>query len=210
MFRRRQVLTHTYADANTEDEALLAFALDDAREDEPEETRIARDSARMSCPPLSSANASRRSATLGRTRTPHARSKDCTRSRTRVARTPWQCWRLWDDGTRRANGFTATAAVAGGRSTVEPDADALATCLHSFARVDHAVLPSGSMKTLIQIARDVIVPLASVGAPMGGDAETDAVEDPPRRHPIAAARLVMTAARGAPRAPTPSGHPWNC
>ena len=36
MFRRRQVLTHTYADANTEDEALLAFALDDAREDEPE------------------------------------------------------------------------------------------------------------------------------------------------------------------------------
>ena len=52
MFRRRQVLTHTYADANTEDEALLAFALDDAREDEPEETRIARDSARMSCPPF--------------------------------------------------------------------------------------------------------------------------------------------------------------
>ena len=35
MFRRRQVLTHTYADANTEDEALLAFALNDAREDEP-------------------------------------------------------------------------------------------------------------------------------------------------------------------------------
>ena len=66
-------------------------------------------------------------------------------------------------------------------------ADVLATCLHSFARVDHAVLPSGSMKTLMQIARDVIVPLASVGAPMGGDAETDVVEDPPAlRHPIAA------------------------
>ena len=67
------------------------------------------------------------------------------------------------------------------------------------------------MKTLIQIARDVIVPLASVGAPMGGDAETDVVEDPPALDiPSRAARSVMTAARGAPRAPTPSGHPWNC
>ena len=36
MFRRRQVLTHTTRTRFTEDEALLAFALDDAREDEPE------------------------------------------------------------------------------------------------------------------------------------------------------------------------------
>ena len=192
MFRRRQVLTHTYADANTEDEALLAFALDDAREDEPEEMRIARDSARMSCPPFV---VGERVEALGDARSHEdaARALEglhtiAHQSRTHAMAVLASLGR-WNEASerflRRPPRSPADARLW------SLTADALATCLHSFARVDHAVLPSGSMKTLIQIARDVIVPLASVGAPMGGDAETDVVEDPPAlRHPIAAARAL--------------------
>lgn len=192
MFRRRQVLTHTYADADTDDAALLAFALDDAREDEPEETRAARDSARMSCPPFVVGEFVE---ALGDARSHEdaARALDGLRTITHQSRSHAMAVLAslgrWNEASerflRRPPRSSADARLW------SLTADALAMCLHSFARVDHAVLPIGSMKALIQIVIDVIVPLASVGAPMGGDAETDVVEDPPAlRHPIAAARAL--------------------
>ena len=192
MFRRRQVLTHTYADADTDDAALLAFALDDAREDEPEETRAARDSARMSCPPFVVGEFVE---ALGDARSHEdaARALDGLRTIAHQSRSHAMAVLAslgrWNEASerflRRPPRSSADARLW------SLTADALAMCLHSFARVDRAVLPPGSMKALIQIVSDVIVPLASVGAPMGGDAETDVVEDPPAlRHPIAAARAL--------------------
>ena len=141
------------------------------------------------------------------TRTPHARSKDSDAHQSARRHGSVGVSGTMERGERTV--LAATAAVPG--PSTELDGLRLsATCLHSFARVDHGG-SSGSMKTLIQIARDVIVPLASVGCARTGATRRRTSRDP-RIHPRLTSDTVLLSmmARGAPRAPTPSGHPWNC
>ena len=204
MFRRRQLLLHTYDVAYNEEAALLAFALNGETETESAEIRVMRDAARISC---TSVVLGKLVGELGDAQTHEAAARVVDALKTNVQ-------------ASRVHAMSVLASLGRWSETSErflrrpprstPDvwlwvgmAELLTASLESFMRIEDSVLPPAALETLISIIGEVVVPLASSGASLTPDANTDVMRDPPvLRHPIAAGQALGSdaGARSAARA----------
>ena len=188
MFARRQRLMHTYDVRGNQEAALLSFALGEENEMEDGDVRVMRDASRISCAPVvvgDLVNA------LGEARSHEQAARIVDGLKTNVQASRWHAMAVlaslgrWDESSER---FLRRPPRSARDSWLWVEiADTLTCCLESFMRVQDSTLPPESLDALIQIAYDVVIPLASAGASYSVDARDDTCRDPPvLRHPIAA------------------------
>ncbi|CEG01156.1 Armadillo-type fold [Ostreococcus tauri] len=192
MFRRRQLLMHKYDVAHNEDAALLAFALGDEDESDDAEIRVMRDAARISCSSVVLGNLV---GELGEARSHEAAARVVDSLKTNVQASRIHAMSVlaslgrWNESCerflRRPPRSTSDTWLWVGM------AELLTESLESFMRVEESTLPPAALETLINVVRDVIVPLASSGASLSSDVNSDVSRDPPvLRHPIAAGQAL--------------------